>query len=64
MSVADRDYFKQRAEEERARADAATSPEASQIHVALAAEYDALVKRFDERSTLHIAWDDGLRQQA
>lgn len=61
MSDADREYFKQRAEEERARAESASSPAAARVHLAMAAKYAALA---DERPMLHIAPDDGFRKQA
>lgn len=64
MSVADQNYFKQRAEEERGRADSAASSAAANIHRALAAKYDALVQTVSERPRLHLAWAEGLRQRA
>lgn len=64
MSVTDRDYFKQRAEEERARADSASSGAAAKVHLALAAKYDSLVKKADERPMLHIGWNEDVRRHA
>jgi hypothetical protein len=64
MSGADREYFERRADEERARAERATSPAAAEVHLALAAKYDSLVKKADEGRLLHIASDGGLRKQA
>lgn len=64
MSDTDREYFIQRAQEERTRADSASSPEAVQVHLALAAKYEALVKKAERRPVIGIAWDDELRKQA
>ncbi|HEX5258693.1 MAG TPA: hypothetical protein VFW35_07920 [Sphingomicrobium sp.] len=64
MSATDRDYFEQRAEEETARAQSAASEAATEIHLALAAKYRALVEMADARPMLHVAWDEGARKQA
>lgn len=42
MSPNDHDYYRTRAEEHRSRAEAAEHPKAAQIHLDLAAKYDAL----------------------
>jgi hypothetical protein len=55
MSAADRDYFKRRAEEERARAEFASSPAAAEVHRALAAKYDSLVMNADDGPVVAVA---------
>lgn len=64
MCDADRKYFKQRALEERTRAESASSPEAARIHLMLAAKYEALVKKADERPMLYVQGDEELRKHA
>ncbi len=63
MSVSDRDYFRQRAEEERSRAESAASPAAARVHLALASKYDSLVTKADGQPILILAGND-LRKQA
>lgn len=63
MSVTDRSYLKQRAQEERTRAQAASSPAAAKVHLALAAKYDSLATKADRRPVPHITWNEGLRKQ-
>jgi hypothetical protein len=64
MSFEDRNYFRQRAAEERARAESASSPAVERVHLALAAKYDSLLEKADETRTLHVASNEGWRKHA
>lgn len=54
MSSADKRYYRERADKERAMALAAERREVREIHEELARQYDALVERVELRPTLSI----------
>jgi hypothetical protein len=55
MSPTERDYYRIRAEHERARAAEATSPVAGEIHEELACLYEKLVELEDQNPGLRVA---------
>lgn len=56
MFTSELQYFRQRAREERERADAAPSPIIAEVHLALAEKYEGLIAEPDKRETLNNLW--------
>lgn len=64
MTFDDRKYFRQRAEEERARAESAASPAIAELHLTLATKYESLAEKSGANSMVHTELDDGERERA
>jgi hypothetical protein len=58
MSTTELEYFRQRAREERERAETAPTPIVAEVHVALAEKYEAYIAHPERRAMLTGLWSN------